>query len=181
MARILALPLLMTVALAAHGCTGKNPYAPGESLGSFAVTGKLVSTSCGATPDPWSFEVKLRHEDATLYWVHGGIPISGKVDKTAARVVLKASETQTVRPADAKKKLAACTMSREDTVDLVLSPVTLPLTDLKTATEFKGALSYRFAAGEAADCSDQLLETGGDYAAIPCEVRYELSAKRVGE
>jgi hypothetical protein len=183
MARFLASRVSLAVlalAASASGCTGKDPFNPGDSLGSFAVTGKLVSTTCGATPDPWSFGVKLRHEAGTLYWVQGGLPISGSID-AMARAVLKASDTRTVRAADAKKKLAACTMSREDVVDLVLSPVQTPLTDIKTATEFKGTLSYRFVVGEGSDCSDQLAESGGDYAALPCDVRYELTAKRVAD
>lgn len=173
--------LSMAAAFAAvPGCTGKDPFNPGEALGSFSVTAKLVSTTCGSTPDPWSFSVKLRHEGGTLYWVQGGMPISGSID-TTARAVLKASDTRTVRAADGKRKIAACTMSREDLVDLVLSPVQTPVTDIRTATEFKGTLSYRFVVGEGADCSDQLAEAGGSYTALPCEVRYELSATRVND
>lgn len=172
------------LAFTAAGCTGKDPYAPGETLGTWSVTGALVSTTCGATPNPWQFDVKLRHEDTTVYWVQGGAPISGRIDP-AARATLKASDVRTVREANAKTKTAACTMAREDVVDLTLSPVTTPSTtttattvDLSTATSFKGTLSYRFSVSEGSMCDDQLTESGGDFDALPCEVKYTLEARR---
>jgi len=176
LAGALALP-----ATGSTGCTGKDPYAPGETLGTFAVTGALVSTTCGATPNPWQFDVKLRHEDTTIYWVQGGAPIAGIVDRTA-RAVLKASDVRTVREANARTKTAACTMAREDVVELALAPVTTPASttavDLSTATSFKGTLTYRFSVAPGSMCDDQLAESGGDYAALPCEVKYEIGAQR---
>jgi hypothetical protein len=167
------------LALSAPGCTGKDPYAPGEPLGTFKVTGTLVSSTCGATPNPWLFDVKLRHQaTTTLYWVQGDAPISGMIDPLA-RSIMKASDTRTVREADAKKKLAACNMVREDTVDLVLSPVVTPVTDVKPATTFKGTLKYRFSVTEGSQCEDQLTESGGDFATLPCEVSYELGAQKI--
>jgi hypothetical protein len=172
------------VALAAlsggSGCSGKDPYRPGESLGAFHVTGKLVSTSCGPTPDPWEFDVKLRHERTTLYWVQGDAPISAQVDG-AARAVLKATAMQTVRPADERSRTAACTMSRSDVVELVLAPLAAPVDDVAGVTSFKGTLSYRFAPTEGSSCEDQLTDVGGDFATLPCDVKYDLSAVRTGD
>ena len=81
--------LLLGIALIAcgSGCGGKDPYRPGESVGVFHVAGKLVATNCGQTPDPWEFDVRLRHDQSTLYWVQGDAPVSGIVD-SSARVVL---------------------------------------------------------------------------------------------
>jgi len=170
--------LLVSVSAAlVPGCTGKDPYAPGEALGTFKVTAKLLSTTCGPTPDPWEFDVKLRHTQSTLYWVQGDAPISGQVDPTA-RAVMKASDVRTVREADARTKTAACTMSRSDTVDLVLAPLPRPAVDPTGATSFSGSLTYSFAATQGSSCDDQLLDSGGDYAALPCTVAYELAAVR---
>jgi hypothetical protein len=164
----------------AGGCSGKDPYRPGESLGAFHVTGKLVATSCGATPDPWEFDVRLRHERTTLYWVQGDAPIAAQVDG-AARATLKATATQTVRPADERSRTAACTMSRTDVVELVLAPLAAPVSDVAGATSFKGTLAYRFAPTEGSSCEDQLTDLGGDFATLPCDVTYEVAGVRTGD
>ena len=69
----------------------------------------------------------------------------------------------TVRAADAKTQTAACTMSRNDVVDLVLAPATAPpmaAADVGAATSFKGTLAYQFAAVDGSSCEDQLTELG---------------------
>ena len=161
-------------------CSGKDPYRPGESIGAFHVTAKLVSTTCGKTPDPWEFDVRLRHEKTTLYWVQGDAPISAVVDPSAA-AVLKSSATQTVRAADAKSQTAACAMQRDDVVNLVLAPIAKPAVDLQPTTSFTGPLTYHFAPTEGSQCEDQLAESGGDYDVLPCDVHYELTGKRTGD
>jgi hypothetical protein len=162
------------------GCSGTDPYRPGESLGAFHVTGKLVATSCGATPDPWEFEVRLRHDRTTLYWVQGAAPISALVDGSA-RAILKSTATQTVRAADDRSKTAACMMTRSDVVDLVLAPLAAPINDVAGATSFTGTLSYRFAPTEGSSCDDQLSDLGGDFATLPCDVKYAVSGTRTGD
>lgn len=176
-----ALLLLATAAICGiSGCSGKDPYRPGESIGAFHVTAKLVSTTCGKTPDPWAFDVRLRHDKTTLYWVQGDAPISGLVDP-GARAVLKSSATQTLRAEDPKRALAACAMARADVLDLVLAPIAKPVTDLQPATSFKGTLAYRFTVAEGADCEDQLAGAGGDFDALPCNVLYDLEGLRTGD
>ena len=181
---LVGLPLLLASAAIAggSGCSGHDPYRPGEGVGAFHVTSKLVSTTCGPTPDPWEFDVKLRHDSTTLFWVQGSAPISGQLDATA-RAVMKTSVVTTLRPADAKTQTAACTMSRSDVVDLVLAPSTTPMVaaDVGSATSFKGTLAYQFAATEGSSCEDQLTDLGGDFAALPCSVSYEIAATRTGD
>jgi hypothetical protein len=170
----------MAAICAGSACSGKDPYRPGESLGAFHVTAKLVSTTCGKTPDPWEFDVRLRHEKTTLYWVQGDAPISGLVDP-AARAVLKSSATQTLRAANPKAQMAACAMARADVLDLVLAPIAVPVTDLQPTTSFKGSLTYRFAATEGSECEDQLAASGGDFDVLPCDVKYDLDGVRTGD
>lgn len=165
--------------LAAVGCTGKDPYAPGTALGTFRVDAALTSTTCGDAPNPWSFDVRLSHEGATVFWLTGGAPIEGKLDASTKVAKLAARTEQTVRAADAKAKLAACVLAREDQLDVQLTDASgAPLSDASTATAFKGTLTYRFAPVTGADCADQLAETGGGYAALPCAVTYTLAAVR---
>jgi hypothetical protein len=176
-----AFTLLATAAVCAgSGCSGKDPYRPGESIGAFHVTAKLVSTSCGKTPDPWEFDVRLRYEKTTLYWVQGDAPISGVVDPSA-RAVLKASVTQTLPAANPRSQQAACAMARTDALDIVLAPITTPILDLQPTTSFKGSLTYHFTAMEGSDCEAQLATAGGDFDVLPCDVVYELSGLRTGD
>jgi len=189
-----AVSLALAVAAIAgvSGC-GKDSTRPGESIGAFGVSAKLVSSTCGATPDPWKFDVRLRYEQNTLYWVQGDAPISGQVD-TDAHTNLKSSDVREMRAADARAQTAACNMSRDDVLDLVLAPMaptttttygsTPPAaapTQLAGVTSFKGTLTYHFAATEGSSCEDQLSDLGGDFAAIPCDVKYELEGTRTGD
>jgi len=169
-----------TAILAGTGCSGKDPYRPGESIGVFHVTAKLTSSSCGKTLDPWSFDVRLRHDKTTLYWVQGDAPISGLVDPSA-HALLKATATQTLRAADPKNQFAACGMARADVLDLVLAPLATPAVDLQPVTSFKGTLTYHFTATDGSDCEDQLTASGGDFDVLPCDVKYELDALRTGD
>ncbi len=172
--------LALGAAFGAPGCFGTDPYAPGEGLGIFRVNGTLVTTTCGTTPNPWAFDVRLRFEKNTLYWVQGGAPIAGSVD-AAAHTSLTSTNVLDIRPADARTKTAACSMSRQDVVDVVLAPVTLPVDDLAGVTSFSGTLTYHFAPTEGSDCSDQVTDSGGDFTALPCDVRYTLAGERTGD
>jgi hypothetical protein len=167
---------LLVIALLA-ACSGKDPYNPGQALGTFHVTGALTKTSCGPVPDPWEFDVKLAHDGSTFYWIQGAGPISGQVDAND-NVALKASDSRQLRAADERNHVAACAVQRDDHLDVALAgDGEAPISDLKDTTRLTGKLVYRFTPTEGSDCSDQTLDTGGDYAALPCEVSYDLTAK----
>ena len=161
----------------ASACSGKDPYNPGTPLGTFHVNAKLTATTCGAVPDPWEFDVKLAHEDATLYWIQGGAPVSGTMDRTA-RATLKTTDSRELRAADARTKRAACVVIRDDVLDVALGGerADQPLATVADATRFNGKLTYRFSPMQGSECSDQTLDQGGDFAALPCEVSYDLAA-----
>ena len=175
-----ALLLLGVAAIAAgSGCSGKDPYRPGDSIGVFHVTSKLVSSSCGTAPDPWEFDVRLRHDKSTLYWVQGDAPISAVVD-AAAHATMKATATQTVRAADARAQMAACALERDDVVDLTLAPMAAPI-NLQPVTSFTGTLTYHFAPTEGSECEDQITASGGGYDTLPCDVSYTVTGARTGD
>ena len=169
-------PAIFAVILAA-ACSGKDPYNPGTPLGTFHVSAKLTASTCGTVPDPWEFDVKLAHEESTLYWIQGGAPVSGTMDATA-RTQMKTTDARELRAADAKRKLPACVVSRDDVLDVALAgeKVDVPLATVGEATRFTGKLTYRFSPIQGSECSDQTLDQGGDFAALPCEVSYDLSA-----
>jgi hypothetical protein len=156
-------------------CSGKDPYNPGTPVGTFHVTGRLTKTSCGDAPDPWEFDVRLNHDGAMLYWIQGGLPVSGKVD-ASARAALQSSSVSDVRPADFQHKLAACSVTRSDLLDVTLdSASAMPTPDPALTTSFSGVLAYSFAPTEGSDCSDQLVAAGGEWSTLPCNVSYVIA------
>jgi hypothetical protein len=171
-----SVPAVLALLIGA-ACSGKDPYNPGTPLGTFHVSAKLTASTCGTVPDPWEFDVKLAHEESTLYWIQGGAPVSGTMDKTA-RATMKTTDSRELRAADARKKLAACVVIRDDFLDVALAGpnADAPLATVGEATRFNGKLTYRFSPMDGSDCSDQTLDQGGDYAVLPCEVSYDLAA-----
>lgn len=157
------------------GCGGKDPYSPGSKLGSFHVTAKLTSSTCGAAPDPWEFDVKLNHELRTIYWVQGGAPIQGRLDE-ASQTRLAASSEYEVRAANERTKLAACAVARSDALVVVLQREDgTAVVDPAQTRAFAGTLAYSFTPTESSDCTDQLTVSGGAYASLPCTVSYEVA------
>ncbi len=119
--------------------------------------------------------MRLNHDGTTIYWVQGGPPIQGEVDATA-RARLQAEVVEEVRAADAKTKLEACAIARNDVLALTLIDADAqPTSDPSLVQSFGGELVYTFAPTAGSDCSDQTAAAGGDFAALPCEVRYDLS------
>jgi hypothetical protein len=166
------------VALALAACGGTDPYNPGEPVGQFHVTATLKSTTCGPAPNPWQFDVKLRHDrSSVMYWVQGGLPVKGNVD-TNSRATFSATDTRTLRDANAKTGTAACAVTRTDALDVSLATGSTPAVDVASTTAFVGTLAYDFAPVAGSDCSDQLLSTNGDYEALPCTIQYDLTAER---
>ncbi|AKV02337.1 hypothetical protein AKJ09_09000 [Labilithrix luteola] len=149
---------LAALLVSAPSCLGKDPYNPGEPVGAFHVTAKLVSNSCGQASNPWEFDIRLRHEATTLYWVQGSLPVSGTVD-ASAHAVLRSTGQDVVRAADSHA--AGCTVTREDTLDVVLSDATSGLAvDPATTSSFAGTLAYHFGTTSDSDCSDQTTASG---------------------
>ena len=164
------------VVFALAACTGTDRLAPGAPIGTFHVTSKLVSTSCGPVPDPWEFDVRLRFKDETLYWVQGDGPISGVV--ASSRVEMQAKDILNVRAADPKTKTAGCSMQRDDVVTMALATADQKPGAIADTVAFVGTLRYRFAPTAESDCLDQLSYSGGDYEALPCEVAYEIAGAK---
>jgi hypothetical protein len=163
------------VALTTLACSGKDPYSPGTKLGTFHVTAQLTTSSCGAVPNPWEFDVQLNHDGSTIYWVQGQAPIQGRVD-SAAHASLATSFTEDLRAADERAKKAACSVTRSDALTMNLADAAAkPTADPATMTGFTGVLAYAFLPTDGSDCSDQVATEGGDFDALPCEVRYDLT------
>lgn len=166
--------LASCLAILALGCSGKDPYNPGTPIGTFHVTAKLLGTTCGATPNPWGFDVKINYDKSTLYWIQGGAPVNGDVNATSAQATLTTTSLHELRAADPKR--SACSVSRRDVLSVTLAgDDASPSPDPAATTSFGGNLVYTFAPVDGADCADQLLSTQGDFETLPCEVQYEVT------
>jgi hypothetical protein len=111
------------------GCSGKDPFNPGTKLGTFRVTAQLTRSTCGPTPNPWTFDVRLAHDGPTLYWVQGGAPVEGQIDH-GARALLEVQTLHDLSAADPKRKKAACSVSRSDALAVTLAgPDAKPVAD----------------------------------------------------
>lgn len=160
-------------------CTGKDPYNPGESLGTFTVEAKRAAASCGEAqtpPDPWKFDVRLSQEGRTLYWIQGGAPVHGTLDANN-RTEMKSADARTLR--EASKGRSACVVRREDALEATLTATPTSATasapnqtklDVKS---FSGKLAYRFIPEDGSDCQDML--ENGTFAELPCEMSFTLA------
>jgi len=160
-------------ALAALLFACEDTTLPGNPVGSFAVTGTLMTNSCGsglAPPNPWTFNVALSRSQSTLYWstLDGSPMLSGSIDGTLTASIT-ASNSANVDATDAGA--GPCDMQRNDTIKITLA------TGVPTPS-FSGTVEYDFAAVSGADCTDQLTAAGGMYAALPCTMTYSLAATR---
>lgn len=155
------------------GCTGTDPYSPGTPVGTFNVSAKLTSLSCGGSaPDPWTFDVKVNHDARTVYWIQGGIPISATV-ATDGHATFAAQTVTDVRAATAK--VPGCAITRTDSLGVYLVDGSAkPTADPAELQTFEGTLSYSFTATEGSDCSDQLAAAGGTWEALPCTATYTV-------
>jgi hypothetical protein len=173
-----AWPLLagaIALAPASAGCTGKDPYNPGQSLGTFAVEAKLASATCGASqtpPDPWRFDVRLSQEGPTLYWIQGGAPVHGILDANHHTAMIS-SDSRTLREATKSPLRAACVVRREDALDATLEATSVASKTTLDVTSFHGSLSYRFVPEDGSDCED-VVESGA-FDALPCAIAFDLS------
>lgn len=171
--RVLSLLLFAGVAVA---CGGKDPTNPGVGVGTFKVTATLTSTTCGSTPNPWVFDVRLNSDGSTLYWIQNSLPVAGAVDGSA-RTKLETSVTSELRHATDKVP-ESCSVTRSDNVEMALSDADAkPAVDPADVRKFSGILKYTFAPTAGSQCDDQLLSTGGDFATLPCAITYMLDGE----
>ena len=172
---------LFVASYAALGCVqpgeqaedNQDPHQPGEALGLFSVTGNLGDDTCGAdslnAPAKWSFQVKLSREGTTLYWLNGKEAIVGDIDESGSF----AFETHLDLPLAEKRGAAkGCTIVRNDSANGALRA---------SESEFKGTLSYAYAATADSDCGEFSSGTSGLPLALPCSMTYALTGARISE
>jgi hypothetical protein len=158
---------LLLVPLACVACIAKEP---GTSLGTYAVTASLKTQTCGATmqtqiEDPWKFDVRLSRSGYVLFWLQAAAPpISGIVDPSG-NVTLTTTQTYDLSVNDAG---TGCSVVRTDTFKAALGTDADP-------KDFTGTIAYHYELAEGAVCGGLL---AGQFDAVPCDVSYDLTAKR---
>jgi hypothetical protein len=147
-------------------------HEPGTSLGTYAVTGTLKTQTCGASmqaqiEDPWAFDVRLSRSGSILFWLQAAAPaLSGIIDPKG-NVTLTTTQVYVLRAGgDAGK--GYCGVIRTDTFVAALGTAADP-------TDFTGSIAYHYALDDGSECGGLLT---GQFDAVPCDVSYDLKAKR---
>lgn len=161
--------MIRKIALAACALAACLAHQPGTALGTYAVTGSLKAQTCGAglQPDnPWSFDVRLSRSGSTLFWLQDSSPaLSGTIDPSG-NATFTTSEIFDLSEPDAG--VAYCAVVRTDTFKAALGTTTDP-------SDFTGTIAYHYELDQGSSCGGLL---AGQYDSIPCDVSYDLSAKR---
>ena len=151
-------------------CIACVAHEPGTSLGTYAVAGTLKTQSCGASmqtqiQDPWDFDVRLSRSGSILFWLQPASPaLSGIVDPSG-NVTLTTSQIYDLRGGDAGPY---CGVVRTDTFKAALGTSADP-------TDFTGTITYHYELADGSVCGGLLM---GQFDVVPCDVSYDLKAKR---
>jgi hypothetical protein len=162
--------LALVIALAA-ACS--DTPLPGRLAGTYKVVGQIVTNTCGLdAPNPWTFDVQISEDGTLLYWSYldGTSPLSSPLSAQLT-ATLTASEQENV-DGTADGSFGPCTMIRTDSIPITLATGWPP-------PSFSGTIVYAFSASPGADCSDQLVSSGGLYDVLPCGITYSMSASHV--
>lgn len=174
--------MALTLALGAAGCVeafgDKNPYEPGEPLGTFHLTAKQTQNSCGegalGAPEVWEFDVKLSWGEQSIFWNSGGQVIPGKLSDDRASFEIASDVVMNMRTAaDMGKK--PCSIDRHDVAKGSL------VAQGEGVASASGTLSYDYAPTAGSDCADLVSSEAAVFAALPCAMTYSFSAPRTGD
>ncbi|MGC4088375.1 MAG: hypothetical protein QM756_10830 [Polyangiaceae bacterium] len=149
---------------------------PGDLLGTYSVSGKLIADSCGAellgAPDPWLFQMKLSRFERDLYWLNGREAIVGDIEANGSTFHFKTRLDVPLTPA--AKGAAACVVSRYDQADGELG------VDGDEVTSVAATLSFKYDAKAGSECIE-IIGIPGGVAQLPCTLSYRLAGARLAE
>jgi len=158
------------------GCVGhaQDAHEPGDRLGTYHATGKLVSDSCqaavlGVTSD-WQFDVKLSRQSHTLYWLNGAEAIPGTIASDNVSFGFESGVQVTLQAA--RGAVPGCVIERSDNASGKLSSSST--TDVR---RFNVDMSFTYAVQPGSSCAGFVGVEDG-FAALPCKVSYSLTAER---
>lgn len=161
------------------GCIGRaqDAHEPGDRLGTYHATGKLVSDTCQASvlgvSSNWQFDVKLSRDGHTLYWLNGAEAIPGTIASDNVSFGFESGVEVTLQAP--RGTLPGCVIARADSASGKLSSSST--TDVGG---FSVDMSFTYSdrnAGQRSECAGFVGVEGG-FAGLPCRVSYTLHAER---
>ena len=159
------------------GCLGhaQDAHEPGDRLGTYHATGKLVTDSCQAAilgvSSDWQFDVKLSRESHTLYWLNGQEAIPGTIANDGVSFGFQSGvEVSLLAPRGAQQP--GCVIERTDSASGKLASSST--TDVPN---FAADMSFSYAVKSGSECAGFVGVEGG-FTDLPCQVSYKLDAKR---
>jgi len=172
---VCAFLFLSCLSVGSSGCVGhaQDAHEPGDRLGTYHATGKLVSDTCQAgvlaVSTDWAFDVKLSRNLSTLYWINGEEAIPGTIAKNGTSFGFESGvEVTLLAP---KGVNPGCVIQRLDSASGELSSKT---TDVPS---FDIDMSFGYGAKSGSQCAGFVGVEDG-FTSLPCTVRYAMSAKR---
>jgi len=168
--------LFLSALVSSGGCVGhaQDAHEPGDRLGTYHATGKLVSDSCQAAvlgvSGDWQFDVKLSRESHTLYWLNGAEAIPGTIANDGVSFDFQSGVEVTLQAPKSGQR--GCVIVRRDSASGSLSSSST--TDVP---RFDVDMSFSYAVKSGSECAGFVGVEGG-FAGLPCKVSYALSAKR---
>lgn len=156
----------------------KNPYEPGDPLGTFHVKASQTENNCGdgalGAPPQWEFDVKLAWEDDSLFWNSGGQVIVGTLSADRSSFEIATDVVQDMRTAEDAGK-PACSIARHDVAKGTLT------VEGEGVSAASGTLSYAFAPTSGSSCADLVDSEAPLFVALPCSISYSFDAPRTGD
>ena len=168
--------LFLCASVSTGGCVGhaQDAHEPGDRLGTYHATGKLVSDSCQAAvlgvANDWQFDVKLSRQSHTLYWLNGEEAIPGTIANDGVSFGFQSGVEVTLQAP--KGAQPGCVIQRSDNASGALSSSST--TDVPN---FAVDMSFSYAVKSGTECAGFVGVEGG-FQGLPCQVSYQLTAKR---
>ncbi|MET0795487.1 MAG: hypothetical protein ABW061_28470 [Polyangiaceae bacterium] len=161
--------------LQSAGCVGRaqDAHEPGDRLGTFHASGKLVSDTCQANvlgvSNDWAFDVKLSREANTLYWLNGEEAIPGTIAVNGTTFGFQSGVEVTLEAARGVQP--GCIILRSDNASGELSSKT------SNVKSFSVDMSFSYSVKSGTECAGYVGVQDG-FAGLPCKVSYSLTAQR---
>jgi len=168
--------LFLSASVLSVGCFGRgqDAHEPGDRLGTYHATGKLVSDTCQAgvlgVSNDWQFDVKLSRESHTLYWLNGEEAIPGTIANDGVSFGFQSGVEVTLQAARGARP--GCVILRTDSASGALSS--------DSTTDVPGFaldMSFNYEEKSGSECAGFVGVQDG-FMALPCAVSYSLNAKR---
>jgi hypothetical protein len=161
----------------------KDAHQPGDALGTFHVMGARTANQCGegalGAAATWEFDVDLARGAGVLYWDNGAQVLTGAIAEDDVTFSLDATVVVDMRTEETAG-YPPCAVQRSDAARGALDDPGLDVGG------FSGTLRYAFAPTAGSICNDLVAGAVSEYppagdplfAALPCEMTYDLTATR---